>query len=304
MHRYIHRYLSLLVIITSLHVGCSPEPVVIEDTLSPLIQELKSQDWTSLQKRFESAGDLDQFPIKRALDNGATWINLHQIRLVDDYWIVEVDLKKDEQIQRYTFWVASALLLKNSKDFMLKAGQIKGWKPATIQRQSPIQARVNLPSFFSGATFRGIPYEKPLGFIQTHTLNALVDDRKIELEPFKLIKRPLKKGGCKSIRLRKVKPVLINKLTEECIPILNAYLSPQNQNLAVRLTLDLNLTQAKTRRPPPLLIENMMIAPQFNECTRRSILEWSRLYLEKAQCTLEIPLLFKVYTPSSNTEDE
>ena len=48
----------------------------------------------------------------------------------------------------------------------------------------------------------------------------------------------------------------------------------------------------------------MMIAPRFNECTRRSILEWSRLYLAKAQCTLEIPLLFKVYTPSLNTDED
>ena len=106
------------------------------------------------------------------------------------------------------------------------------------------------------------------------------------------------------VKIAKIKPVLVQKLIEECLPILNAYLSAQSRNVAVRLKYDLSLTDSKRNRKPPLLIENMMIAPRFNECTRRSILDWSRLYLDQAQCALEIPLMFKVSTLKSNDHDE
>jgi hypothetical protein len=199
---------------------------------------------------------------------------------------------------------------------------------------------IEAPPRFSATSFRGVPRVEKLGVLGVQTYGAIAEGWWSEVSPYKIKSRAHKRRGCAKIKLKKIQPVLTQSINQDCSAILigAAQLSyrldetrskkrklvdvsegrgraddtltpPAKEDVTAlengvqyggQITLELDLSQDGSRRHPPVLVENMLISPDFTQCVRRATLEWAQTFISRKDCTLRFPLLFKVYRPQSD----
>jgi len=316
---------SLLSAVSACNPAVTPPP---QDPMMQLLSSVERGRWGAISQHFSSEHPLADFPLKLALDGGASIDGVKRMRLMDRHLIFDVDVRSAREegggegrgrdasdLKRFTFWfeVKQAERIASEPTPPMSIGELKGWLPGAAVREPLIKlSDINTPPRFSATSFRGVPELKSIAVFDADQLDLKGwSATMIKLEPEL---RPLKRRGCRKVNVRVSRPVL-EKEIRSCSPLLareaqrahllgamtirdDAAIHDQERgSFAGRLSLRLPLDFEPRMRPSPELVEAMIVGEEFTDCIQQKVSAWSRDYIPRAACELNLPMLFKVSMP-------
>lgn len=328
-----HLRLSLMMTFCVLQIACSKVDAPPPDPLMRVLSAVERGAWHVIADHFSEDLSLENFPLKKAVDEGFVIDGVKRIRMMDRHLLFDVDVRgvKEEEVEgarsinsrdftRYSFWleVTTPERMPSEPLPTLKLGKIKGWSKGRLVSTPLIEmSDIQTPSRFSATSFRGVPELQSLAVFEADNLDLKGwSATMIKLEPEM---KPLERHGCRRVNVRVSRAVLENEI-KSCSPLLareaqRAHLmgamtikgdvalhDQERGSFAGSLTLKLPLDFDARVRPDPELIEAMIVGKEFTECVQQKVSQWSKDYLPQAACELQLPMLFKVSMPLQTLE--
>ena len=228
----------IMLLCLCIHHGCHTRTPT-EQPLDNLINTLKGENISDIQKFFVNPADAHSFPLYKALKEGSSWLGLMQVQSLDHHLIFDIDLRSpppDEHRQRYTFWGRAPQFQAMTKDSVDQSGFITGWSnPHTISTDESTFSHLNLPNRFASTAYRMISAHREQTKIKSQALGVIGKEGSGALESgwtgsFELHSTRLKKmsrrhRSCQKVRKNwpKYLSVLQNNLSAQCLkPLLFA----------------------------------------------------------------------------------